>query len=253
MRIEEIVLIENNSGGEIHLVKDRLFWQAWECSAFLFVRNFKQYKVHHRFVQKVMQDFVWLGFPESALNAVISVAKNKGFSVKNISENHIIISGIFNNNGFDSWKENVIRDNKISKGVIPSEEDKSLSQKSDYFLFRLMYDFSIYVLKLVPNFNKVYRFSIGSRIIDNISFCIEMINLNVNHEHFIDKNNIIKRLLDVRLWFRIANDLKQVSLKQWMFVNGKIADILSIISPESIRSRMDREGYEESSMSPSIA
>ena len=71
MKTEDIILIENNAGGEIHLVKDRLFWQAWERSAFLFVHNFKNYKVHHRFVQKVMQDFVWLGFPEKVLGAIV--------------------------------------------------------------------------------------------------------------------------------------------------------------------------------------
>ena len=45
MKTEDIILIENNAGGEIHLVKDRLFWQAWERSAFLFVHNFKNYEL----------------------------------------------------------------------------------------------------------------------------------------------------------------------------------------------------------------
>ena len=94
MKTEDIILIENNAGGEIHLVKDRLFWQAWERSAFLFVHNFKNYKVHHRFVQKVMQDFVWLGFPEKALGAILATAKSKNFVVKNISDSHIVISNI---------------------------------------------------------------------------------------------------------------------------------------------------------------
>lgn len=154
MKTEDIILIENNAGGEIHLVKDRLFWQAWERSAFLFVHNFKNYKVHHRFVQKVMQDFVWLGFPEKALGAILATAKSKNFVVKNISDSHIVISNIPNRGGFDAWKENAINSNKVEKGVIPSPDNKSLSQKSDYLLFRLVYDFSVYVLNLVPKFNK---------------------------------------------------------------------------------------------------
>ena len=158
MKTEDIILIENNAGGEIHLVKDRLFWQAWERSAFLFVHNFKNYKVHHRFVQKVMQDFVWLGFPEKALGAILATAKSKNFVVKNISDSHIVISNIPNRGGFDACKENAINSNKIEKGVIPSPDNKSLSQKSDYLLFRLVYDFSVYVLNLVPKFNKIYKF-----------------------------------------------------------------------------------------------
>ena len=168
MKTEDIILIENNAGGEIHLVKDRLFWQAWERSAFLFVHNFKNYKVHHRFVQKVMQDFVWLGFPEKALGAILATAKSKNFVVKNISDSHIVISNIPNRGGFDAWKENAINSNKVEKGVIPSPDNKSLSQKSDYLLFRLVYDFSVYVLNLVPKFNKIYKFSIGSRIIEDV-------------------------------------------------------------------------------------
>lgn len=250
MKTEDIILIENNAGGEIHLVKDRLFWQAWERSAFLFVHNFKNYKVHHRFVQKVMQDFVWLGFPEKALGAILATAKSKNFVVKNISDSHIVISNIPNRGGFDTWKENAINSNKVEKGVIPSPDNKSLSQKSDYLLFRLVYDFSVYVLNLVPKFNKIYKFSIGSRIIEDVLDSAELVNLNVNHERFIDKNDLVKRFLNVRLRFRFANDLKQVSLKQWLFVNGKIEEILSIISPESIRSRTDGEGLEESSMPP---
>jgi hypothetical protein len=56
MVTEYILFLETSEPGCIHLVRDRLFWQAWERSAFLFVRLLRPYQVHCKFVQKVNQD-----------------------------------------------------------------------------------------------------------------------------------------------------------------------------------------------------
>ena len=67
MKTEEILGIEESGENRINLVRDRLFWQAWNRSAFLFVTHFRKYQVHKRFVQKVSQEVAWLGFPKTAL------------------------------------------------------------------------------------------------------------------------------------------------------------------------------------------
>ena len=60
------------------LVRDRLFWQAWEYSAFLFVNHFRPYHVHHKHFLKVGQDLVWLGFPKCVLPDLEKEAKTQG-------------------------------------------------------------------------------------------------------------------------------------------------------------------------------
>jgi len=46
MKTEEILTIEESAENRINLVRDRLFWQAWNRSAFLFVTHIKKYHVH---------------------------------------------------------------------------------------------------------------------------------------------------------------------------------------------------------------
>lgn len=256
MKTEDILAFENNAGGEIHLVKDRLFWQAWERSAYLFVHNLKGYKVRYRFVQKVMMDLVYIGFPSVALKGFCEQSIHKGLSVKNESDDHIVISGLKNLDDFDLWKQKVVASDKNEKALpgnaMVSSKKGSAKKKSDYYLFRISYDFSVYVLNLIPKFNKIFRFSIGSRICSEILDFVEMMNLFVNHERFIDKNELTKIILNLRIRFRLSNDLKQIGLKQWLFVNSKLEEMLSIISPESMRSRMHGDGLEESSTPPTI-
>ncbi|MDR0515797.1 MAG: hypothetical protein LBH25_01985 [Fibromonadaceae bacterium] len=81
MKTEDILSIEESGDSRINLVRDRLFWQAWNRSAFLFTAHIKSYHVHKRFVQKVSQEVAWLGFPSSALPAIQAVAAGKGFGV----------------------------------------------------------------------------------------------------------------------------------------------------------------------------
>jgi len=94
MKTEDILSIEESGENRINLVRDRLFWQAWNRSAFLFVNNIKKYQVHKRFVQKVSQEVAWLGFPKTALNGIEKIARAKGWSFERISGDHIIIGGV---------------------------------------------------------------------------------------------------------------------------------------------------------------
>ena len=90
------------------MVRDRLFWQAWEYSAFLFVRLFRPYRVHYRFVQNVSIDLVWLGFPKSALHGVLKEAKENGWLVNEISETHIAIENLPLQENFPAWKNGIV-------------------------------------------------------------------------------------------------------------------------------------------------
>jgi len=75
MKTENILTIEEAAVNRINLVRDRLFWQAWNKSAFLFYSYIEKYQVHKRFVQKVSQDVAWLGFPKSALKKIEDIVK----------------------------------------------------------------------------------------------------------------------------------------------------------------------------------
>ncbi len=181
-------------------------------------------------------DLVWLGFPESALPGVLDLARGKGFGLEKGSDGHYVISGIPALGGYDEWKKSAVAEG-LARAETPVKvrplASSGKSKRSEYLLFRLLFDFSVYVLKTIPKFNKSYRFSLGERMVSNAMVLSEAVNLYVNHEHRLDFNDLAKTLLTLRFQFRLANELHQVSLKQWMYVNQNIEEIFRIVSPES--------------------
>lgn len=255
MNTEDILNFENNAGSEVHLVRDRLFWQAWEHSAFLFSKYFRKYQVHHRFVQKVAKDLVWLGFPKNVLKDLQLTAKQKGFIYETINEDHIVIKNVPNTDGYDEWKSAILSTpntpeppKKVRENV--QNEQKKEAKASEYLIYRLVFDFTVYASNLVPKINKIYRYPIGERLLNSLVDVMEHIYLYINHCARLDVDFLVQSFLRIRLDFRLLNELHQVSLNQWMFINQKIEEILKIVSPESLRSRTQGASNEESSILP---
>lgn len=257
MNTEDIIKFENNGGNELHLFRDRLFWRAWERSAFLFSKIFRKYKVHHRFVQKVVQDLVWLGFPKTVLKDVQMTVKQKSFSYEVLDDSHIVIKGIPDIDGFQEWKSGILSSPTADKKKPAAKEAKDSSKKdvktAEFLLYRLVSDFIIYVLNLVPKINRSYRYTVGERIMNELLNVGEHVFLYINHRKAIDPINIVDSLYRIRFDFRLLNELKQVSIDQWMFVNTKIEEMLKIVMPESMYSRMHGVSKEESSILPSAS
>ncbi len=108
MKVDEIYAIERDNENCIHLVRDRLFWQAWEKSAYYFVKMFRPYQVHNKFVQKIGAEMVWLGFPKCRLPDFVIEAKENGLNWNVLDENHIVISGCANLDKFEQWKLGIL-------------------------------------------------------------------------------------------------------------------------------------------------
>ena len=85
MKIRDILNIESNNDGCIHIIRDRLFWVVYELSAYYFVPLLRPYTVHCKYVKSVSRDVVWLGFPDCALSKILDEAMHNGYRVQNIS------------------------------------------------------------------------------------------------------------------------------------------------------------------------
>ena len=176
MKIKDILDIELENKKEIHLFKFGNFWDVYERSAYYFINNFKPYKVHSKFVQNVKRDIVWLGFPNSALPHILDMAESRGCTIQHISSDHILVDGLQAVEGYSVWREGIIRPTRIVDG-----KPKSSVKNSEYLLFKRLYDFSLYTLKLVPKFDRDYKFSLGQRLIDISLELSEQSFLYVNH------------------------------------------------------------------------
>jgi len=115
MKTENILTIEESGENRINLVRDRLFWQAWNKSAFLFSVHIKSYQVHKRFVQKVSQEVAWLGFPSSALSTIQEIATSKNFGFEQKSADHIIISAVPQTTGYENSIQRAFEKRPVQK------------------------------------------------------------------------------------------------------------------------------------------
>ena len=234
MNTENIVAIETDNKNDVHLIRDRIFWQVYERSAYIFVNKFKSYQIHHKFIQKVARDLVYLGFPNTVLNDIKTMSENNNYIFENIDDSHIVIKGIPYINGFETWRASI----PYQKETTETKNKVSNTNASGYLLYKLIFDFTIYYSNLVPKINKIYRFTLGNKPMDILVNICENIYLYVNKHISLNYNALLQSIIRLRLDFRILNELHQISIKQWMFINQNIENILKMIFQESQRSRM---------------
>ena len=110
MELEEILTFSNKPN-EIVLFKQVLFCKVYEESAWQFCTLIKAYKPVKQYIKKVKKEIVSIGFPVSVLENIKSLAKEKGYEIKQ-SDNSTIIRIITDGNfafvGVISNKENEI-------------------------------------------------------------------------------------------------------------------------------------------------
>lgn len=109
MKITEIQKLEKDNTEFINLIRGGLFCRAYETSAMLFAQNLKGFKVQKKYYKVINDTLAFLGFPESVLKNVISIAKEKGYAVEENTDGltiRIKTTGLAEGS-FKEWKNNV--------------------------------------------------------------------------------------------------------------------------------------------------
>lgn len=106
MKIQEIINLEEDNHNRCNLIKDGIFWRAFEQSAFWFVNNLKPYSITKKHFKGLHADVAYLGFPDSVLHEIIAVAEAKGCMV-NKQEKMVSIEGCELADGFENWKTKI--------------------------------------------------------------------------------------------------------------------------------------------------
>ncbi|OFY87783.1 MAG: hypothetical protein A3F72_02775 [Bacteroidetes bacterium RIFCSPLOWO2_12_FULL_35_15] len=81
MGVKEKIAQELNNENSIYLLKEGIFWRAYNQSAMRFVNNLKPLKIIRKHIKKVKQDIFYCGFPESSLDNIREKAVEKGFQI----------------------------------------------------------------------------------------------------------------------------------------------------------------------------
>lgn len=97
MTVKEIVAMELSNADSIYLLREGLFYRAYNQSAMRMVLYMKTYKVNHKFVKTVQQEIFYIGFPSASLTAIKIQALQNGWEMAEQDEivgNSIVIKGI---------------------------------------------------------------------------------------------------------------------------------------------------------------
>jgi len=107
MTIEEAVA-KSSESLILFIVKETLFCNVYEQSAWRFVELIKPYKPSKKCVKKLNMDVVSIGFPKSQLPAILEIAIQNGFVIVHEEQGSITIKTLSEpDTNFAEWKQNI--------------------------------------------------------------------------------------------------------------------------------------------------
>ena len=104
MTQKEILAHESADSNEIHLYQERMFWKAYEYSAYRFVFGICAFSAKKKFVKAIGRDMVSIGFPKDSLKKHAAL-----FEMVSQSDNEctIIAKGCTPSKPFEEWRKEV--------------------------------------------------------------------------------------------------------------------------------------------------
>jgi len=100
MTIEDIVKAEAENNNTIILLREGIFWKAYEKSAYAFCKHIKPFMVKKKYIKSVNDEIVSIGFPMSSTQAILN-----GRPILLEEERKMVVSiDDIDNEGFLAWK-----------------------------------------------------------------------------------------------------------------------------------------------------
>lgn len=106
MKIKEILILEKANNNQIILIKEGIFWRAYNLSAYLFTTFIQEFKITKKHFNVVNKDMVFLGFPNTILDKILKGA-NQYFGIINKEDTIIRLAlkkeHLVDIDGFQIW------------------------------------------------------------------------------------------------------------------------------------------------------
>jgi len=139
MTVKEIIDQELRNKNAIYLLKEGMFFRAYNRSAMFMVTTLFPYKVHKKWIKKVNEHIYYCGFPEQSLPKVKKKALESGYSISDEGEKKLIISGVTVNGSYENWQKQVrgVGDNVQGgkewgpSSQAPQDDEKSEAPQDD--------------------------------------------------------------------------------------------------------------------------
>ena len=103
MKVFDIYRLELKNTDCCYLIKDGIFWRAYEKSAMQFCEKINAYQVTKKHFKGINSTMFYMGFPNSNLNPILEKCRMMNLLLEK-SDNLIKISGFEIQTGFEEWK-----------------------------------------------------------------------------------------------------------------------------------------------------
>ncbi len=234
MTKQEILDFEENQTNLITLVKEGMFWRAYEQSAYLFTRHFwPELKVNGGYVKSAGKEVYYVGFPEVSLQKIIDKIPEVGDSfLMEQGQNRVTIANVPPVDGFEEWKQGLVL-----------LRDQTNQQMQPYYgklpLYKAVYDFYFMVVNLTRHFPKDVQYSVGDQLIgyglELNTQLYRLLKLERNEEQLV-KDTLLRCLHDmirqidenietVRFLLRISFDMKLYNVERYADISSSIESI----------------------------
>lgn len=256
MTANEIFTLEQANTNTIYLSLAGHFWQAWERSAYFFTHYLEKYAVHGRFIKKIGVEMVYLGFSKEAMAGVLKKASLQKFIVQKIDEQHITITGFSPLLKFNEWKNKVYSESiakststkpslfentdlESSKNVPITEQTAissnvpKISHTSLLFAYKEFYECVRYIFTKTGEADRLYRYGLGDKLRSESLDLLDVINLALMGASQFDGLVTFGLFCRIRIKIRLLLDFRQMTQKQWFFINEKLEKVKEVLRLES--------------------
>lgn len=245
MTANEIFTLEQANSNTIYLSLAGHFWQAWERSAYFFTHYLEKYAVHGRFVKKIGVEMVYLGFSKEAMAGVLKKASLQKFIVQKTDEQHITITGFIPLLKFNEWKNKVYSES-IAKSTSTqpllfekadlescSSNVPKISHTSLLFAYKEFYECVKYIFTKTGEADRLYRYGLGDKLRSESLDLLDVINLALMGASQFDGLVTFGLFCRIRIKIRLLLDFRQMTQKQWFFINEKLEKVKEVLRLES--------------------
>jgi hypothetical protein len=93
-------------------------------------------------------------------------------------------------------------------------------------IYKATYDLVLVVFRLVKNFNKEYKYTIGESLKkETVEAITNIYRANITEDKRAYLSKARENVEVIRLYFRILKDLRQINVKQLVFANSHIENV----------------------------
>ncbi|MFH1191135.1 MAG: hypothetical protein V1670_02955 [Candidatus Omnitrophota bacterium] len=134
MTVKNILELESTNTNNIFLLKEGIFYRAYNRSAMFMVTTIFPYKVHKKWVKNVGEYIYYCGFPQQNLVKVKQKALPNNYSISNEDEKRLTIANIIANHSYEEWqkKQNAVYPiGQISNGAKEEQVKSSRVKEID--------------------------------------------------------------------------------------------------------------------------